>query len=67
MRAVRIIIGAILLIAVPQILYAWSIGNRFLMKDGFDWSYDVVLWGVALACFGGPACGKTLRPSPLPA
>jgi divalent metal cation (Fe/Co/Zn/Cd) transporter len=51
-RAVKIIIGAILLIAVPQILYAWSIGNRFLIKDGFDWSYDVVLWGVALACFG---------------
>jgi divalent metal cation (Fe/Co/Zn/Cd) transporter len=51
-RAVKIIIGAILLIAVPQILYAWTIGNRFLMKDGFDWSYDVVLWALALACFG---------------
>lgn len=50
--AVKIIIGAILMIAVPQIVYAWAIGNRFLMKDGFDWSYDVVLWGVALACFG---------------
>lgn len=52
MRAVTIIVSAILLIAVPQILYAWSIDNRFLIKDGFDWSYDVVLWGVALACFG---------------
>ncbi len=52
MRAVKIIISAILMIAVPQIVYAWAIGNRFLMKDGFDWSYDVVLWGVALACFG---------------
>jgi divalent metal cation (Fe/Co/Zn/Cd) transporter len=51
-RAVKIIISAILMIAVPQIAYAWAIGNRFLMKDGFDWSYDVVLWGVALACFG---------------
>lgn len=51
-RAAKIIIGAILLIAIPQILYAWSIGNRFLMKDGFDWSYDVVLWALALACFG---------------
>lgn len=51
-RAVTIIVSAILLIAVPQILYAWSIGNRFLIKDGFDWSYDVVLWCVALACFG---------------
>lgn len=51
-RAVIIIISAILLIAVPQIVYAWSIGNRFLLKDGFDWSYDVVLWGLALACFG---------------
>lgn len=51
-RAVLIIISAILLIAVPQIVYAFSIGNRFLLKDGFDWSYDVVLWGLALACFG---------------
>ncbi|MCA3624020.1 MAG: hypothetical protein IOC52_07555 [Methylobacterium sp.] len=51
-RAVKIIISAILMIAVPQIVYAWAIGNRFLIKDGFDWSYDVVLWGVALACFG---------------
>lgn len=50
--AVRVIIAAILLIAVPQLVYAWAIGNRFLMKDAFDWSYDVVLWGVALACFG---------------
>ncbi|CAN1556287.1 hypothetical protein MCEMSEM23_02420 [Rhabdaerophilaceae bacterium] len=51
-RAVLVIVSAILLIAVPQILYAWAIGNRFLLKDGFDWSYDVVLWLVALACFG---------------
>jgi divalent metal cation (Fe/Co/Zn/Cd) transporter len=51
-RAVMIIMAAILLIAVPQIIYALSIGNRFLMKDGFDWSYDVVLWGLALACLG---------------
>jgi divalent metal cation (Fe/Co/Zn/Cd) transporter len=51
-RAVMIIMAAILLIAIPQILYAFSIGNRFLMKDGFDWSYDVVLWGLALACLG---------------
>lgn len=51
-RAVMIIMGAILLIAIPQIIYAWSIGNRFLLKDGFDWSYDVVLWGLALACLG---------------
>lgn len=51
-RAVLIIVSAILLIAVPQMLYAAAIGNRFLLKDGFDWSYDVVLWLVALACFG---------------
>jgi divalent metal cation (Fe/Co/Zn/Cd) transporter len=51
-RAVLIIVSAILLIAIPQILYAWAIGNRFLLKDGLDWSYDVVLWLVALACFG---------------
>jgi divalent metal cation (Fe/Co/Zn/Cd) transporter len=51
-RAVITIVSAILLIAIPQIVYAWAIGNRFLLKDGFDWSYDVVLWLVALACFG---------------
>jgi divalent metal cation (Fe/Co/Zn/Cd) transporter len=51
-RAVITIVSAILLIAVPQIAYAFAIGNRFLLKDGFDWTYDVVLWLVALACFG---------------
>lgn len=59
-RAVMIIMGAILLIAIPQIIYAWSIGNRFLLKDGFDWSYDVVLWGLALACLGRGVKAETL-------
>lgn len=51
-RAVLIIITVIGGLCVGQSLYALAIGNRFLLKDGLDWGYDVVLWAVALAIFG---------------
>jgi divalent metal cation (Fe/Co/Zn/Cd) transporter len=51
-RRVALIVVVIALLATSQTLYALSIGNRFLLKDGIDWIYDVVLWLVALAIFG---------------
>ena len=51
-RTVLAIVALIATLAVGQSLYALSIGNRFLLKDGIDWIYDVVLWLVALAVFG---------------
>lgn len=39
-------------LALGQGLYAFSIGDRFLLKDAIDWSYDIVLWLIALAVFG---------------
>lgn len=51
-RRVFLIVGVIACLAAGQTLYALSIGNRFLLKDGIDWIYDVILWLVALAVFG---------------
>lgn len=51
-RRVFVIVAAIAGLAAAQVAYALAIGNRFLLKDGIDWIYDVVLWAVALAVFG---------------
>lgn len=51
-RRVVLIVATIAGLAAVQTLYALAIGNRFLLKDGIDWIYDVVLWLVALAVFG---------------
>lgn len=51
-QRVLLIVGVIATLASVQTLYALAIGNRFLLKDGIDWIYDVILWLVALAVFG---------------
>lgn len=51
-RAVIIIVAVLAVLCGGQSAYALAIGNRFLLKDALDWGYDVVLWCVALACFG---------------
>lgn len=51
-RRVLLIVGVIATLAGAQTLYALAVGNRFLLKDGIDWIYDVILWLVALAVFG---------------
>lgn len=51
-RAVLIIVAVLGGLTLSQSAYALAIGNRFLLKDALDWGYDVVLWLVALACFG---------------
>ena len=49
---VLLIVSVIACLAASQTVYALAIGNRFLLKDGIDWVYDVILWLVALAIFG---------------
>lgn len=51
-RRVMLIVGVIAGLAITQSLYALHLGDRFLLKDGIDWIYDVALWAVALAVFG---------------
>jgi divalent metal cation (Fe/Co/Zn/Cd) transporter len=50
--SVIIILSVIGALCFGQTAYALVIGNRFLLKDALDWGYDLVLWAVALACFG---------------
>lgn len=49
---VLLIVSIIASLAVTQSLYALWLGDRFLLKDGIDWVYDVALWIVALLVFG---------------
>lgn len=51
-RRVLLIVSVIAGLAISQSLYALWLGDRFLLKDGLDWGYDVALWIVALAVFG---------------
>ncbi len=51
-RRVLLIVALIASLAITQSLYALHLGDRFLLKDGIDWIYDVLLWAVALAVFG---------------
>lgn len=51
-RRVFLIVAVIASLSASQTIYALTIGNRFLLKDGIDWIYDVILWLVALAVFG---------------
>lgn len=51
-QRVLLIVAVIAALASVQTLYALQQANRFLLKDGIDWIYDVILWLVALAVFG---------------
>ncbi|MFJ5369606.1 cation transporter [Bosea sp. CER48] len=42
----------ILIQAVATVVWALAIGNAQLFKDGVDWVYDVVLYGIAALVFG---------------
>lgn len=42
----------ILLFAGSVVVFASWIGSRQLLKDGLDWGYDVVLYGLAAAVYG---------------
>jgi Co/Zn/Cd efflux system component len=49
---IRAIAIGILLFAAGEVAYAAAIGSGFLVKDGLDWIYDVLLYGMAAIVFG---------------
>lgn len=48
----------ILALEIGTVVWALAIGNRQLLKDGLDWSYDVALYGVAALVFGRGAAAE---------
>ncbi|MFN3673271.1 MAG: cation transporter [Bosea sp. (in: a-proteobacteria)] len=50
----------ILVFAAGVVLAALSLGNQQLFKDGVDWVYDVVLYGIAAVVFGRDARAERL-------
>lgn len=51
-RVIWTIAGGILAFGALQSGWALAIGSRQLLKDGLDWAYDVVLYGIAAFVFG---------------
>ncbi len=51
-RTIWAIAIGIFLFAAIVVIRALSIGNRQLMKDGVDWIYDVLLYGIAAIVYG---------------
>ncbi|MBV9064258.1 MAG: hypothetical protein JOZ84_08695 [Methylobacteriaceae bacterium] len=49
---IRTIAVGIFLFAAGEVGYALTIGSSFLVKDGMDWIYDVLLYGMAAIIFG---------------
>lgn len=50
----------ILVQAAATVVWALAIGNVQLLKDGIDWVYDVVLYGIAALIFGRDARAERL-------
>jgi Co/Zn/Cd efflux system component len=50
--SIRAIAIGIFLFAAGEVAYAVAIGSGFLVKDGMDWIYDVLLYGMAAIIFG---------------
>ncbi len=55
---IRAIAIGILLFAGGEVAYAVAIGSGFLVKDGMDWIYDVLLYGMAAIIFGRGAIAE---------
>jgi divalent metal cation (Fe/Co/Zn/Cd) transporter len=49
---IRVVAIGIFLFAAGEVAYALTIGSAFLVKDGLDWIYDVLLYGMAAIIFG---------------
>jgi divalent metal cation (Fe/Co/Zn/Cd) transporter len=58
--AIRAIAIGIFLFATGEVAYALTIGSVFLVKDGLDWVYDVLLYGMAATIFGRGAKAERL-------
>jgi Co/Zn/Cd efflux system component len=59
-RTIWAIALSILLFAIGVVLWALAIGNDQLFKDGVDWVYDVLLYGIAALVFGRDARAERL-------
>ena len=46
------IAAMVLAILVGETLYGWSIGSRFLIRDGLEWIYDVLIYCFSALAFG---------------
>jgi Co/Zn/Cd efflux system component len=57
---IRAIAIGIFLFAAGEVAYAATIGSGFLIKDGLDWIYDVLLYGMAAIVFGHGARAERL-------
>lgn len=57
-RVIWAIALGILVFAGGQVAIALAIDNRHLFKDGVDWIYDVLLYGLAAIVFGRGAAGE---------
>ena len=51
-RTIMGIAALVLLIGVSETLYGLMLDSRFLVRDGLEWSYDVVIYVTAAAAFG---------------
>jgi Co/Zn/Cd efflux system component len=57
---IRAVAVGILFFAAGEVAYAAAIGSGFLVKDGMDWIYDVLLYGMAAIIFGrGPKAERS--------
>lgn len=49
------IAAAVFLIAFGELAYGVMVESRFLIRDGFDWIYDVLIYVIAALSFGRSA------------
>ena len=61
-RLIWTIALGIALLASLQAAWALSIGSRQLFKDATDWTYDVLLYGLAAAVFGAVPASSASPP-----
>jgi divalent metal cation (Fe/Co/Zn/Cd) transporter len=51
-RTIILIAALVLSIGVSETLYGLTLDSRFLVRDGLEWTYDVVIYATAAAAFG---------------
>jgi Co/Zn/Cd efflux system component len=60
-RATILAIAAMVLaIMLGEAVYGYVIGSRFLLRDGLEWIYDVLIYGLSAAAFGRGARAERL-------
>ena len=51
-RTIMAIAALVLAICVGETLYGLMLDSRFLLRDGLEWGYDVIIYVTAAAAFG---------------